>query len=265
MVSEEASRDVRLVREVSLTATFTALVFLSTSLFYIGVVASTGFFNLGESFVYLAALIGGPVVGAIAGGVGSALADLALGYGTFAPATLVLKGSEGFVAGYLFRMSKKVSNRTQFALLGLVSVFLTAFAVWVTTPALNGSPQSGSFDFGLNLLGLFNDLSLSIPGFVLVLVVLLFLAILWFVSFYYKEKGKMVLSCALAGPIIVVGYFAYEVFFLGLAVEAALWEVPFNVAQVVFGIVIAVPIVSYLRDLGVVRGEQQTQTFEAVH
>jgi uncharacterized membrane protein len=40
------------------------------------------------------------VVGGIAAGVGAAIADLALGYGSFAPLTLVAHGALGALAGY---------------------------------------------------------------------------------------------------------------------------------------------------------------------
>jgi uncharacterized membrane protein len=60
-----------------------------------------GFFNLGDAVVTTTAFIFGPVVGAVAGGVGSSLADILLGYGAFAPYTLVIKGLEGFVVGQI--------------------------------------------------------------------------------------------------------------------------------------------------------------------
>lgn len=71
------------------------------------------------------------------------------------------------------------------------------------------------------------------------------------------EKGQMALSCVLSGSIIIIGYFLYQLLFileppLSAAFPAALSEVPFNVAQVIFGTVIAIPIVSYLRELGVI-------------
>ena len=51
-----------------------------------------GFANLGDAAVLLAGgVLGGPL-GVIAAGVGSALADLVLGYTVYAPATLVIKG-----------------------------------------------------------------------------------------------------------------------------------------------------------------------------
>lgn len=60
-----------------------------------------GFFNVGESMVFFAAFTFGWRAGMVCGGIGSAAADLLLGYGFFAPITLVAKGSEGLVAGFI--------------------------------------------------------------------------------------------------------------------------------------------------------------------
>ncbi len=61
------------------------------------------YFNFGEGFIYLAALLLGPVWGAAAGGIGASLADLLLGYPLWAPFTLVIKGAEGYVTGLVGR------------------------------------------------------------------------------------------------------------------------------------------------------------------
>ena len=61
------------------------------------------YFNLGEGVIYLAALLLGPVWGAAAGGIGASMADLLLGYPLWAPFTLLIKGTEGYVAGLLGR------------------------------------------------------------------------------------------------------------------------------------------------------------------
>ncbi|MHA2365127.1 MAG: ECF transporter S component [Candidatus Hodarchaeales archaeon] len=259
--------DVLIVREVAMIATFTTLVFLSTTLFYIALISSTGFFNIGESFVYLAAIIGGPIVGAIAGGLGSALADMILGYGYFAPGTFVIKGCEGLVAGYLFHYSKRVDTNIRLGFIALVTTFLLIFSIYVTTPALNGESGSeivqGAFVFfkitdnGISS----NEISqIEFSGFLLIFIVLIFSFVLWFVGLRYGEKGQIVISCALAGIIIVVGYFLYEVILLQIPWEGALSELPFNVAQVAIGIAIAVPIVSYLRELGIVQEDINRST-----
>src|SRR3989442_4275305 len=50
----------------------------------------------------------GPRIGAFAGGVGSAISDASIP-SPFAPFTLVIKGTEGFLAGYLAKKSLSVS------------------------------------------------------------------------------------------------------------------------------------------------------------
>jgi ABC-type tungstate transport system substrate-binding protein len=97
----------------------------------------------------------------------------------------------------------------------------------------------------------FNFGTYSLPGFILILFALGLSLVIWLVEFKLKYKGKMALACILAGPIIVVGYFLWEVIALGFPVETAFFEVPFNVAQVIFGTLIAVPLVTYLDELGI--------------
>lgn len=85
---------------VAASAVFVALTFVVTRFTVIPIPATKGFFNLGEVIIYLAALTLGPVVGMLAGGLGSALADLSAAP-QFAPFTLVIKGVEGYVVGRL--------------------------------------------------------------------------------------------------------------------------------------------------------------------
>lgn len=253
-------------RHVALMASFTVLVFLSTSLFSIALVASTGFFNLGEGFIYIAALIGGPLVGAVAGGFGSGLADVVLGYGAFAPGTFVIKGLEGLAVGLLYQESKRIGKNFLLIFLGVISTFLILFSIFVTTPLLNGVDGSNDiiFNFGsIYTLGEFIFATpmfmIVVPGILLVFLAIALSAILWFVGLRYKEKGQMAIYTTLAGMIIVLGYFVYEVYILGLPREAAIFEVPFNIAQVFIGTVIAIPVVVYLRELGIISDDYNRQ------
>ena len=65
-------------------------------------IGSNGYLNLGDMVVFLAALILGRKGGFIVGGLGSALADIILGYSFYAPITLIVKGLEGYIAGRIF-------------------------------------------------------------------------------------------------------------------------------------------------------------------
>jgi uncharacterized membrane protein len=80
-----------------LTVGFTILVTVATLLIRIPI-AGGGYFNFGDVVVMFVGMYAGSKMGAIAGGVGSALADL-IGFPIFAPITLVVKGVEGFVCG----------------------------------------------------------------------------------------------------------------------------------------------------------------------
>ncbi|WXR61126.1 ECF transporter S component [Peptostreptococcaceae bacterium AGR-M142] len=81
-----------------------ALVCLGTMMIRIPVIATNGYINVGDSFIFIAATVLGPVGGFLAGGIGSALADLLSGYSHFAVFTLIVKGLEGYLVGLL--MSK---------------------------------------------------------------------------------------------------------------------------------------------------------------
>ncbi|MGE5575525.1 MAG: ECF transporter S component, partial [Ignavibacteria bacterium] len=95
-------------------AIFAALVFVVTSQIPpIPIPATSGYFNIGETTIYIAALIFGPVVGAFAGGIGSALSDAFLGFGLFAPGTFFIKGGEGLIVGLLnTTLRRRISNLT---------------------------------------------------------------------------------------------------------------------------------------------------------
>ena len=72
-----------------LAALFAALCSVATMLIHIPIPATNGYINLGDGVVLLGAFLLGPVYGMAAGGLGSMLADLLLGYAAYAPGTLV--------------------------------------------------------------------------------------------------------------------------------------------------------------------------------
>ncbi len=68
-----------------------------------------GYVNLGDGGVYLCAMLLPGGLGALAAGVGAALADLILGWAVYAPATLIIKGLTAFLAGLAFRRARKAA------------------------------------------------------------------------------------------------------------------------------------------------------------
>lgn len=88
-------------KEIAASIVFAAAVAAATLVIRVPIPGTGGYFNLGDTLVLTAALLFGWRVGAFAGGVGSALADIVGGYPAWAPLTLVAKGLEGLAAGYL--------------------------------------------------------------------------------------------------------------------------------------------------------------------
>lgn len=93
-------------RELALMALFVALVTVATMIIRIPT-GTNGYVNIGDAMIFFVALCFGKRFGGICGGLGSALADLIGGYMQYVPITLLVKGLEGFVVGYLFEKSKK--------------------------------------------------------------------------------------------------------------------------------------------------------------
>jgi uncharacterized membrane protein len=127
--------------------------------------ATSGYFNLGETLIYIAALLLGPLVGATAG-AGATIADILVA-AQFAPGTFTIKAIEGFLVGFL---NKKLNKKTQ-------SITLSA------------------------------TVAIVIGGFEMVL-----------------------------------GYFLYEQLVLGYPFALALVEVPFNIVQMLIGLLVAIPV-----------------------
>ena len=68
-----------------------------------------GYVNLGDAGVFLCVCLLPGGLGALAAGVGAALADLILGWAVYAPVTLLVKGLTAFLAGLAFRRAKKAA------------------------------------------------------------------------------------------------------------------------------------------------------------
>ncbi len=88
-------------RQVAAIGVMGALTTIATMIFTFPIPATSGYFNLGDSIVITTSLIFGPIVGALAGGLGSGLADLLGGWYNWVIFTTIIKGVEGYVAGKL--------------------------------------------------------------------------------------------------------------------------------------------------------------------
>ena len=111
------------VKKLVLAALFAALTCVATMIIQIRITPN-GYVNLGDGTVLLAGFLLGPVWGAAAGGIGSMLADLLLGYMTYVPGTLLIKGAMAAAAALLFRTLRKKTGDLTAALLGGIAAEL---------------------------------------------------------------------------------------------------------------------------------------------
>lgn len=222
----------------AIIAIFTALVTVATVVISVYFPPTRGYFNLGETMIYFTALAFGPLVGAVAGGIGSMLADIILGFIGFAPGTLLIKAAEGYAAGYLARRSFKLKENTAriFSSVVIALYFLIILLV------------------GLRILGVELEIAVyqagtipsSFPPFVWVALAVVGTLTPAYFSMRKKENyAWIVLSLLLAGLVMVTGYFLYELLFLPEI--AALAEIPLNIGQVVIGTAIAIPLYKAVR------------------
>lgn len=90
-------------KSVAFLSIMIPLVTIMTIIVRVPIPATQGYFNFGDAAVILTGIIFGPYIGFLAGGIGSALADVISGYPHYAPITLLAKGGEGAIVGILFK------------------------------------------------------------------------------------------------------------------------------------------------------------------
>jgi uncharacterized membrane protein len=95
------------IRRMAAVAIFGALSYVLTAFAAIPYAGGAGYFNFGDIIDLLAALLLGPLEGALVGILGGALSDLSMGYAIYAPWTILAKGLLGAVSGLLYIVLKK--------------------------------------------------------------------------------------------------------------------------------------------------------------
>jgi uncharacterized membrane protein len=117
-----------------------------------------GYVNFGDIVIFITAVFLGKTAGFFAGGIGSAMADLILGYTVYAPATFVIKGLEGFICGYLSGGKSKDEIKT-----GPLILAIVVSAAWMIFGYFMFECKIGSLLFANEDFGL-TAAVLNLPG-----------------------------------------------------------------------------------------------------
>lgn len=136
-------------RKVIIAALMAALTCVGTMIIKIPT-PTMGYIHPGDGFVLLSGLLLGPLWGALAAGIGSALSDLIGGYFIYVPATFVIKALTAFTGYTVYRLlSKLLKNKTE--LPTLIISGISGEAVMVL----------GYFLFEIFMLSVVNETTLS--------------------------------------------------------------------------------------------------------
>jgi uncharacterized membrane protein len=114
-----------------------------------------GYIHLGDSFVLLSGWLLGPFYGFLAGGIGSALADIMTGYAYWAVGTFIIKGLMAVIASILFNKLKNLfSKHTQVAriLTGIVAELFMVIAYFGYAALILGNGLSAAMSIPGNLI-----------------------------------------------------------------------------------------------------------------
>ena len=134
-----------------LTGLFAALACVATMVLVVPS-PTGGYMNLGDAVVLIGAFLLGPLYGAIAGGIGPALADLLAGYTAYVPATLVIKAVMGVLAGLLYRAIGKKWNGLGLLVCAVVGELPMVVGYWLYDGILMNSLAGAAVGIPSNLV-----------------------------------------------------------------------------------------------------------------
>ncbi len=154
---------------VTIHALAITLVCVSTMVIQIPI--PLGYMHLGNACILLMAAMLGPSAGMMAGGIGSALADLLTGYTQWVLPTLLIKGLMGLAIGLLANGSRERSfhmRSPRMLLASVAGIAIMVFGYFIAGSILNGSVYTGLLQVpGLTLEGVLGIVIFYAAGFAL--------------------------------------------------------------------------------------------------
>lgn len=129
-----------------MAALFAALACVATMSIRIPTPGTGGYIHPGDAIVILSGIVLGPVWGLLAGGIGSALADLLGGYFIYVPITFVIKGLIALTAGLIYQKigKTKKSRYTAVILGGIVDIIFVSGGYFLCEVMMYGTAATAS-------------------------------------------------------------------------------------------------------------------------
>ena len=139
------------VKKLVMTALFAALACVATMSIRIPTPGTNGYIHPGDAVVILFGIILGPVYGFLAGGIGSAMADLLGGYFIYVPITLIIKGLIALISGIIYQRFGKTKKSRYICVVigGITDIVLVAGGYFICEFFMYGAGAAASIPANL--------------------------------------------------------------------------------------------------------------------
>ncbi|GKX31983.1 hypothetical protein SH1V18_44630 [Vallitalea longa] len=236
------------IRKLTYTGLMTAIVLLATLVIKIPVSFTNGYIHLGDSMVFLAAILLGWKYGAFAAGVGSALADVIGGYAHWAVPTLIIKALMAIIIGIC--ASEKYRKKMYII---LTIIFAGGFAVFnlilkniLTNKIILDSSNITSnllTELELNSTEELINLSSRVETTLFVITILIPIIIL-VLSLLISKLNKIKFKPAYTFGFVISGTFMVFCYYIASYILTGnyivpIFSIPLNMIQFIVGLVIA--------------------------
>lgn len=144
----------------------TALVFIATKFINLRLPVSVngGLIHMGNTMLFMSAIVFGKNKGAIAGAFGMGLFDILSGWVIWAPFTFIIRGIMGYIVGYTAYLNNKNGNNLIFNFIGILaaSIFMIA-GYYITEVILYGNLTAPITSIPGNVIQLVVGAVIAIP------------------------------------------------------------------------------------------------------
>ena len=106
--------------KIASAAILTAVTVVMTIAVRIPVAPTRGYINLGDLAIYFTALSFGPITAFIAGGLGTAIADILSGFSQWAPFSFIIHGLQGLAVGLILKILLRRENKFSVIASGII-------------------------------------------------------------------------------------------------------------------------------------------------
>ncbi|MBS4537107.1 ECF transporter S component [Clostridium sp. D2Q-11] len=238
-------------KDIVLKGLLIALVVVATIIIPIPVPFTEGYIHAGDSIIFISGILFGWRFGLVAGGIGSAMADMILGYNHWILPTLIIKGLMGAIIGFLSNDINK-DEYLKYKNLIIISITIVWISIvsilrYVLNRVLSNISNGGENVFNLNELELENtqefiQLVQRVNTYLGISLIIIPFVILFF--YFLKRKNvffkqfSTIIGIFMSGLWMVVGYYIAGGLLKGNMI-IPMFSIPANILQFVVGGVIA--------------------------